>query len=366
MLRRSLNLARRRRALALTALALTAALVGGCKPSAGQRAVANTVVGVGATFPAPLYTRWAADWRPVSGVSVNYQGTGSGGGIEQILAKTVDFGASDEPLTPARLDQAGLYQFPTVIGGVTPVVNIPGVGPGQLKLDGGLLSDIYLGRVTRWNDPRIVALNPGLNLPASAIVVVHRAIASGTTYLFTAYLSAVSATWKAKVGAGDVVAWPTGVADRGNGGVTASVQQTGGAIGYVAYAYVRPGNLAYVQLQDHDGAFVAPRADAFAAAAKDVDWGKAAGNAVLLVDQPGTGAWPITGATFILIHRQPPNPKKMRQVLAFFDWAYRNGDASAASLGYAPLPQAVKDLMRRQWAASIRGADGQPLFKPAS
>ncbi|HEX3405865.1 MAG TPA: phosphate ABC transporter substrate-binding protein PstS, partial [Caulobacteraceae bacterium] len=313
MLRRSLNLARRptRALAAVPALALSV-LIAGCQPSASQRTEANTVVGVGATFPAPLYTRWAQQWRTASGVSVNYQGIGSGGGIKQILAKTADFGASDKPLTPDQLGPPGLYQFPTVVGGVTPIVNVPGVGPGQLKLTGALLGDIYLGAVMRWNDPRIAVLNPGLKLPDKAIAVVHRSDGSGTTFLFTTYLSQANSTWKAKVGANDALAWPNGMAAKGNGGVAVSVRQTVGAIGYVEYAYARHADLAVVQLQNHDGAFVAPTPEGFAAAVADADWAKSPGNDVLLIDQPGASTWPITGATFILIYKQPPQPAKTR------------------------------------------------------
>jgi phosphate transport system substrate-binding protein len=337
----------------------------GCQPST-QPPGGGAVTGVGATFPAPLYAKWAADYHAASGTAINYQGIGSGGGIKQIQAKTVDFGASDKPLTPDQLSQGGLYQFPTVVGGVTPVVNIPGVGPGQLRLSGAVLGDIYLGAVTRWNDPKIVSLNPGLKLPVGEISVVHRADGSGTTFLFTSYLSLVSPAWKAKVGANDAVVWPLGMAGKGNGGVAVFVKQTAGSIGYVEYAYAKQSNLAYVQLQNHDGAFVQPTAGAFAAATAGADWTKAEGNDLLLLDQPGAASWPITGATFILIHTQPPNPPKTKQTLAFFDWAYKNGDAAAAALDYVPLPQSVKDLMRSQWASTIKDANGQPLYQPSS
>ena len=363
MLRHLPRLARQRATWTL-AVGLALGLVSGCRPSAPAQTQANTVVGVGATFPAPLYTRWAQDYRPVSGVSVNYQGVGSGGGIKQILAKTVDFGASDEPLPTDQLDAAGLYQFPTVVGGVTPIVNLPGVGPGQLKLTGALLGDIFLGAVTQWNDPKIAALNPGLKLPADKIAVVHRRYPSGSTFLFTSYLSLVNSDWKAKVGSGEAVAWPTGVAGWGNGGVAGGVQQTVGAIGYVEYAYAKQGNLAYVQLQNHDGVFVTPAGSSFAAAAVGVEWGKSAGNDVVLLDRPGPNAWPITGATFILIYKQPPTPAKTKQVLAFFDWAFKTGDATAVSLDFVPLPQSVKDLIRRQWATTIKDAGGHALYTP--
>jgi phosphate transport system substrate-binding protein len=365
MLRRSLSPTLRRATRALVALALTSGLIAGCQPTASQRAHATTVVGAGATFPAPLYTRWAEDWRPVSGVSVNYQGISSGGGIKQILAKTVDFAATDRPLTTGELGPPGLYQFPTVVGGVTPIVNLPGVGPGQLKLTGALLGDIYLGAISNWNDPRIAALNPGLKLPHGPITVVHRRVASGSTFLFTSYLSLANADWRAKVGSGDTVTWPTGVAEYGNGGVAGAVHQTAGAIGYVEYVYAKQGALAYVQLQNHDGAFVSPGASSFAAAAAGVDWSRSAGNEVDLLDRPGAAAWPITGATFVVLYQRPTAPEKTRQVLAFFDWAYAHGDAAAASLDFVPLPPAAKDLVRKQWTATIRDGGGQPIFRPA-
>ena len=353
---------------ALAGATATLALIAGlaCRQSAPVIAAQNTVLGVGGSFPAPLYTRWAQDYHARSPVVVHYQGIGSVGGIQQSMAKTVDFGASDEPLTSDQLAQSGLFQFPSVVGGVTPIVNLPGVGAGQMKLTGALLGDIFLGRVTRWNDPRIVALNPGLKLPDAPIAVIHRLYPSGTTFLFTSYLSLVSPAWSAKVGAGDAVSWPVGVAGWGNGGIVGAVQQTAGAIGYVEYTYAKAGNLAVVQLQDHDGAFVAPTAQGFAAAAADANWGKSAGNDVQLLDQPGAGSWPITGATYILVYRRSPKPEKTRQVLAFFDWAYRNGDATAAALDYAPLPLAAKNLVRRQWSANVKDGFGQPLYAPAS
>ena len=364
MLRRSLRQTLGRTGGALAALALIFVAIAGCRQSAPARTQANTVVGVGGTFPAPLYTRWAQDYRAASGVAVNYQGVGSGGGIQQIMAKTADFGASDIPLTPAELAPAGLYQFPAAVGGITPVVNLPGVASGQLKLTGALLGDIYLGDLKRWDDPRIVALNPGLKLPPVGIAVVHRLHPSGSTFLFTFYLSMMNANWRAKVGAGGEVAWPTGVAGWGNGGVVDAVRQTRGAIGYVEYAYAKQAGLALVQLQNHDGAFVAPSAQGFAVAAAGADWAKSEANDVTLLDQPGANAWPITGPTFILVYGRPPKPEKTRQTLAFFDWAYSQGDAAAASLDFAPLPQAAKDLVRRQWAATIKDGIGQPLYAP--
>jgi phosphate transport system substrate-binding protein len=348
----------------LIGLGVAGALVG-CQPATNPSGTGAAVTGAGATFPAPLYTRWATAYHAQTGITVNYQGIGSGAGIKQIMAKTVDFGASDKPLTPEALDQAGLYQFPTVVGGVTPIANEPGIGPATLRLTGEVLGDIYLGVVNHWDDPKIAALNPGLKLAHDPITVVHRSDGSGTTFLFTSYLSLVNPSWKAKVGANDAVVWPAGIGGKGNDGVAAFVKQTQGAIGYVEYAYAKQNHLAFTQLRNKDGAFVAPTADAFAAAAAGGDWAHAPGNNLLLLDQAGPTSWPITGATFILIYKQPPSPPVTKQVLTFFDWAYTHGDPDAVALDYVPLPQAVKDLMRGQWATTIKDASGQPVFKAA-
>ena len=365
MLRRSLFLARHSmRALAVVA-ALAGAPVAGCRQSAPARAEAKTVVGLGGSFPAPLYTHWAEDYRTRTGVDVNYQGIGSGPAGEEVGGNTADFFGSEQPLT-ADQQRAGLYQFPTAVGGITPVINLSGVAPGQLKLTGALLGDIFLGAVTRWNDARIAALNPSLKLPSEPIAVVHRSLPSGTTLLFTTYLSQVSPTWKAKAGAGEAVAWPVGAPQRGSGGVVAYVQQTPGAIGYIGYDYAKHSNLAYVQLQNRDGAFVAPSIASFAAGVAGANWGTPAALGMVPLDPPGANAWPITATTFVLVPRQSPKPEKTRQVLAFFDWAYKNGDAAATSHGFMPLPQATKDAVRKQWAATIKDASGQPLYKPKS
>jgi phosphate transport system substrate-binding protein len=359
-----------RLALALS-LASTLALAGGCQKSSGAAGAggstqsATSIAGAGATFPAPLYTKWAKDYHSTSGVALNYQGIGSGGGIKQIVAKTVDFGASDKPLEPDRLDKEGLYQFPTVIGGVVPVINAAGIGDGAIKLTGDLLGDIYLGDVTRWDDPKIAALNPGMKLPSGPITVVHRADGSGTTFLFTSYLSMVNPTWKAKAGANDSIKWPTGLGGKGNDGVALYVRQTPGSIGYVEYAYAKQKHFATAQLQNRDGVFLSPTADTFAAAAAHADWKSAPGNSLLLLDEPGPQSWPITGATFILLHRQPSDPAKTKAILTFFDWAYREGDGDAAGLDYVPLPQEVKDLVRGQWAANIKDANGQQVYAAA-
>lgn len=344
--------------IAKLSLALTLGLSGGCQPSP------RTVQGAGATFPAPLYVWWATAYRPVSGVTVEYEAVGSGGGVQRILAKSADFGATGMPLTPAQLGQAGLYQFPTVIGGVTPIVNLPGILPGELKLTGPLLGDIFLGAVTRWSDRRIAALNPGLKLPADPIVVVRRSDSSGSTFLFTSYLSLVNPAWKARVGPGDTVAWPVGLAAGGARELASVVRQHVGAIGYVEYgAFSR--NFTFVQLQDRDGVFIPPAPDTFEAAAAGADWTGSEANDVLLLNEPGARSWPITGASFVLVYERPPNPPNTRQTLAFFDWAYRTGDAAAVRMGYAPLPAVVKDLVRRRWAANIKDAAGRPLYTPA-
>jgi phosphate transport system substrate-binding protein len=352
------------------ALAASALMLFGCgKPQQQQGNAttaaaggAKTISGAGATFPAPIYARWAEAYKAQTGQMLNYQAIGSGGGIKQIQANTVDFGASDKPLKPADLDKSGLYQFPTVMGGVVPVMNLPGVQPGQVKLTGELLADIYLGDVKSWSDPKIAALNPGVKLPNLPITIVHRSDGSGTSFLFTSYLTAKNPAWAQKVGASDSVQWPTGIGGKGNDGVAAFVKQTPGAIGYVEYAYATQNKLTYADLKNHDGQFVAPTAQAFAAAAAGADWTKAPGNYLLLIDQPGAQTWPITGATFILMHKQQADPAKGRAVLSFFDWAYKNGDAAAKQLDYVPLPDQVKNMVRQQWTATIKGPDGAPVF----
>lgn len=314
-------------------------------------ALAEPFTGAGASFPAPLYQAWAQQYKALTGDELNYQAIGSGGGIRQISAGTVDFGASDKPLQPADLARAGLVQFPTVVGGVVPIVHLPGVAPGQLRLTGALLGEIFLGHVKRWNDPRLTQVNPGLRLPPLPITVVHRSDGAGTTFIFTSYLSQVSAGWAHGVGASDSVRWPTGIGGKGNDGVNAYVKQTFGAIGYVEFAYARRGGVAYTVLQNASGRFIRPEAAAFAAAARAAPWGRAPGNYLLLVNQRDPAAWPISGATFILLRRQPTSARKQASVLKFFDWAYARGDATAARLDFVPLPAPVKDLMRRQWKA---------------
>ncbi|NBC35178.1 phosphate ABC transporter substrate-binding protein PstS [Novosphingobium sp. FSY-8] len=321
---------------------------------------ADTITGAGATFPKDIYLAWAQAYKAAGGDQLNYQGIGSGGGIKNIKAKTVDFGASDKPLMVGELSQAGLVQFPTVIGGVVPIVNLPGIQSGQIKLTGALLGEIFLGQVKAWNDPRIAKLNPGLRLPPLPITVVHRSDGSGTSFIFTSFLSQTSPSWSQRVGANDSVNWPVGLGGKGNDGVAAFVKQTVGSIGYVEYAYARKGGVAYTLVQNRAGQFPKPEAEAFAAAAAGAPWGRAPGNYVLLINQPGPKSWPISGATFILMHTQQANAEKAANVLKFFDWAYKNGDAAADRLDYVPMPAPVKALIRKQWLQIQAG--GKPVY----
>ena len=323
---------------------------------------AADITGAGATFPAPIYAKWAETYKAQTGVGLNYQAIGSGGGIKQITAKTVDFGASDKPLTLAVQNTNGFFMFPTVMGGVVPVMNVPGVPAGRIRLTGSLLAQIYLGDVKRWNDPQIAAFNRGVALPNLPITVVHRSDGSGTTFVFTSYLSIKSGAWKAKVGANDAVQWPTGLGGKGNDGVAAFVKQTVGSIGYVEYAYAKQNHLTYAALQTHDGAFVEPTAPNFGAAAAHADWAHAPGYYMLLLDQPGATSWPITAATFILVYKQQSNAATGAAVLKFFDWAYKNGDAQAEALDYIPLPASLKAMVRKSWAAQVKGPNGQPVY----
>ncbi|MDP2639588.1 MAG: phosphate ABC transporter substrate-binding protein PstS [Betaproteobacteria bacterium] len=327
----------------------------------GQALAANELTGAGASFPAPVYAKWAEAYQKATSVKMNYQSIGSGGGIKQIIAKTVDFGASDMPLKPADLDKDGLFQFPTVIGGVVPVVNVQGIKPGDLHLTGALLADIYLGKVAKWNDKAIADLNPQLALPNQDIAVVRRADGSGTTFIFTNYLSKVSAEWKQKVGEGTAVQWPVGLGGKGNEGVAAFVQRIPAAIGYVEYAYAKQNKLSYALMQNADGRFVAPDETTFKSAATGADWTRSA-FAEILTNQPGKNSWPITGATFILMHKVQAKPEQGTEVMKFFDWAYANGDKMAADLIYVPLPDSLVKLIRSAWAANIKDAAGKALW----
>jgi phosphate transport system substrate-binding protein len=322
-------------------------------------ALAQDVTGAGATFPAPLYAKWADAYNKAVGARINYQSVGSGAGLRQIRGKTVDFGASDMPLSDAELAKDGLIQFPTVIGGVVPVVNVKGIAPGQLRLNGQVLGDIFLGKVAKWNDPAITALNPGVSLPDSAIAVVRRADGSGTSFIFTNYLSKVNAEWKTKVGEGTAVNWPTGAGGKGNEGVSAFVQRLPNSIGYVEYAYAKQNKMSYALMRNKDGVFVAPDDATFKAAAAGAEWSKSFYQ--ILTEQPGKDSWPITGATFIMMHKVQDKPAAATNSVKFFNWAYANGDKMADDLDYVALPPAVKDLVRKLWAAELKDAAGKPI-----
>ncbi|MBI3367573.1 MAG: phosphate ABC transporter substrate-binding protein PstS [Burkholderiales bacterium] len=322
-------------------------------------AAAEDVTGAGATFPAPIYAKWADAYHKATGTKVNYQSVGSGAGIRQIQAKTVDFGASDMPLKDEELAKDGLIQFPMVIGGVVPVVNLQGVKAGQIKLTGQLLGDIYLGKITKWNDAALTALNPGVALPDAAISVVRRADGSGTSFIFTNYLSKVNPEWKAKVGEGTAVNWPAGAGGKGNEGVAAFVQRLPNSIGYVEYAYAKQNKMTTTLLKNAAGNFVPADDDNFKAAAAGADWSRTFFQ--VLTEQPGKEAWPISGATFILVYKTQDKPAQAASALKFFDWAYGNGDKMAAELEYVPLPDSLKALVRNQWTANVKDGAGKPI-----
>ncbi len=322
----------------------------------GAVSQAADISGAGATFPYPVYAKWADAYKKETGIGLNYQSIGSGGGIKQIKAKTVTFGASDMPLKPDDLKEAGLVQFPMIIGGVVPVVNVPGVGAGQLTLDGATVASMYMGEIAKWNDARIRKLNPKLKLPDLAIAPIYRSDGSGTNFLFSDYLSKRSPKFKETIGANSSVQWPVGIGAKGNEGVANMTTQTVGAIGYVEYAYAKQNKMANALMINHDGKTVAPKAEAFQAAAANADWSKAPGYYLILTDQPGAGSWPITGASFILIYGSPPDEAAAAEALKFFDWSYRKGAAMAAELDYVPLPDALIKQIRATWKTSIKGA----------
>ncbi len=330
----------------LAGLALAAAL--------STPARASDITGAGASFIFPVMTRWSSDYNQATGVRVNYQSIGSGGGIAQIKGGTVDFGSSDAPLPPEELAAAGLRQFPSAIGGVVPVINVPGLAPGQLRLTGAVLADIFLGKLTQWNDPAIVALNPGVSLPESRITVVHRTDGSGTTFNFVNYLSKVSPEWKQKVGEGTTVRWPTGVGGKGNEGVSAYVKQIKGGIGYVELSYALQGKMGYASLQNRAGEWVQPDATSFQAAADSADWASAKDFYLVMTDAPGAGAWPIAATNFILVYQQPKDPARAKAVLDFFRWVYKDGRAQAEALHFVPLPQTLVDQVEAYWAAELK------------
>ena len=332
--------------------------------AAAPLAQAAEITGAGATFPAPVYAKWAEAYQKATGNRMNYQSIGSSGGIRQIRAKTVDFGASDAPLKPEELARDGLFQFPTVIGGVVPVVNLAGIKPGQLRLNGQVLGDIYLGKINKWNDKAIADLNAGVQLPNQDIGVVRRADGSGTTFIFTNYLSKVNGEWKQKVGEGQAVQWPVGLGGKGNEGVAAFVQRLPGSIGYVEYAYAKQNKLAHALLQNAAGAFVHPDETTFKAAAAGADWSRAAFYEIL-TNQQGKDSWPITGATFILVYKSPEKPQQLAEVLKFFNWAFATGDKLALDLDYVPMPDSVVAQIRTAWMREIKDTAGRSLWASA-
>jgi phosphate transport system substrate-binding protein len=328
--------------------------------AAATQAIAADITGAGATFPYPLYSKWAEAYKAKTGVGLNYQSIGSGGGIKQIIAKTVDFGASDAPLEPAQLEKEGLIQFPMVMGGVVPVFKLDGIKAGGVRLTGAILADIYLGKITKWNAPQIAAINKDVKLPDQDITVVSRSDGSGTTFIFTHYLSKVSAEWKDKAGNNTSVKWPAGVSGKGNEGVAAYVQRLAGSIGYVEYAYALQNKMTYALLQNKDGNFVAPDDKSFRAAAANADWSKAPGFYLMLTEQPGKESWPITGATFILMHKKQDKPENAAIALKFFDWAYESGDKLALDLDYVPMPDVVVKQVKAEWK-KVQDGSGKPI-----
>jgi phosphate transport system substrate-binding protein len=328
-------------------------------------AVAAEISGAGATFPYPIYAKWADAYKKETGVGLNYQSIGSGGGIKQIKAKTVTFGASDAPLSGQDLQESGLAQFPMVMGGIVPVVNLQGVKPGNLVINGPTLARIFLGEISSWDDPAIKKLNPNLNLPQQAIAIVHRSDGSGTTFNFAYYLADVSPDWKSKVGVATSVEWPVGIGAKGNEGVANNVANTQGAIGYVEYAYALQNNLTYAKMMNKAGKMVAPSSESFQAAAKNADWKSQPGYGVILANQPGDNSWPMTAATWILVYKNPQDPAATAEALKFFAWSYANGDKMAEELHYVPIPDSVVQDVRKSWTTEIRDASGKPLLASA-
>jgi len=330
--------------------------------AAAVPALAMDISGAGATFPYPIYAKWADAYKKETGNGLNYQSIGSGGGIKQIEASTVTFGASDKPLPGEELDKFGLAQFPMVMGGIVPVINIEGVKPGEIVIDGPTLAKIFMGEITKWDDAAIEKLNPSAKLPSDAIAVVHRSDGSGTTFNFTYYLSDVSADWKSKVGSDASVEWPTGIGAKGNEGVANNVAQTKGSVGYVEYAYALQNKLTYTKMVNKDGKTVAPTSEAFQAAAAGADWASKPGFGVILANQPGAASWPMTAGTWILMYKQPKDPAASAEALKFFDWAYKNGDKMAEELDYIPMPDKVVSEVEKMWATDIKDSAGKPVF----
>ena len=341
---------------------LASIVVGFSAFAAMSSATAADMTGAGATFPYPIYAKWAENYKKATGNGLNYQSVGSGAGIKQIKAKTVDFGASDKPLKAEELNAAGLMQFPAIMGGVVTIINLDGIAPGAMKLTGTVVADIYMGKITKWNDPQIAALNPGMKLPADEITVVHRADGSGTTFLFTDYLAKVSPEWKTKVGADAAVKWVVGVGGKGNEGVAANVRSMKGSIGYVEWAFAKKNKIAHTQLKNKDGVFLQPDDEAFKAAAASAEWTKAPGFGVVLTDQAGKNSWPITGVSYVLMHKTQADAAKGKEALKFFDWAFKNGDAAAVELDYVPLPDSVTKLVSDAWKANLKDASGKAIW----
>lgn len=341
---------------------LASLVVGASAVMATSAAFAADVTGAGATFPYPVYAKWAEAYKKATGTGMNYQSVGSGAGIKQIKAKTVDFGASDKPLKIEELNEAGLMQFPAIMGGVVTIVNLDGVAPGVMKLTGPVVASIYLGKITKWNDPQIAALNPGVKLPADEITVVHRADGSGTTFLFTDYLSKVSPQFKTTIGADAAVKWATGVGGKGNEGVAANVQRIKGSIGYVEWAFAKKNKIAHTQLKNKEGVFLQPDDVYFKAAAASAEWAKTPGFGIVLTDQAGKNSWPITGVSYILMHKSQADAAKGKEVLKFFEYSFKNGDADATALDYVPLPDSVIKLVNDSWKANLKDAAGKPIW----
>jgi phosphate transport system substrate-binding protein len=341
---------------------LASLVIGAAGVMAATAAHAADMTGAGATFPYPIYAKWAETYKKATGNGLNYQSVGSGAGIKQIKAKTVDFGASDKPLKVEELNEAGLMQFPAIMGGVVTIINLDGIAPGAMKLTGPVVADIYLGKITKWNDPAIAALNPGMKLPSDEITVVHRADGSGTTFLFTDYLSKVSPEFKTKIGADAAVKWATGVGGKGNEGVAANVQRIKGAIGYVEWAFAKKNKIAHTQLKNKEGTFLQPDDENFKAAAASAEWAKTPGFGIVLTDQPGKMSWPITGVSYILMHKSQADAAKAKEVLKFFEYSFKNGDAAAIELDYVPLPEAVTKLVMDSWKANLKDASGKAVW----
>jgi phosphate transport system substrate-binding protein len=324
---------------------------------------AGDITGAGATFPQPVYAKWAEAYKSHTAIGLNYQAIGSGNGIKQIQSNTVDFGATDAPLNLSELGLAGLIQFPVLIGGVVPVINIAGIAPGQLKLDSKILSDIYLGKITKWNDARIVADNTGVPLPDESIKVIYRSDVSGTSFIFTTYLAQISPEWSRNVGKGSTVRWPVGTGGKGSEGVVSYVQRMKNSIGYVEYTYAINNNLSYTQVKNREGQFVKPNTSSFKASAANTKWNKDNGFNETTTNEPGKDSWPITGITFILMQKTPAKPENSIEVLKFFDWAFTHGDSIAADLNYAPLPGNVRGMVLDSWKSQIKSPAGAPLWK---